>query len=388
MMSQPIRIAVVMDLDWPLKRHHEVFSGIQNYAQTHATNWILVPDLFPSKWIKPTDNLPGYDAIIGRITMPVAKAGIKHGIPVVNVWRNSPAVSMVPSVLSDTGEAGRMAAEHLISRGLRRLATIGMRRDASTQLYFKGFEAAAKAHGIPVSRHYVSFSHSSSEKLWHKYVMNVNRWIDNWPLPIGVATSYDEPARSLITMCLRRGIQIPEQLAIIGTGDELMHCEGSDPELSSIDMGRYREGYLAAELLHRLLKGEPAPAEPILSPPADLIARLSTDVYAVADKTVGRAMRYIAEHCGEQIRIADVVAHVGCDRRKLEKQFRAYGRRSINEEIVALRIELTKRLLVSTDDSIEDVAAAAGFGTAQHMRHVFRHQLKTTPLAFREKHRN
>ena len=85
--------------------------------------------------------------------------------------------------------------------------------------------------------------------------------------------------------------------------------------------------------------------------------------------------------------MGNVVEHAGCDRRKLEKQFRKAGRQSINEEIVALRIELTKRLLVSTDDPINGVAAQAGYGTAQHMRHVFRHQLGTTPTAFREEHR-
>jgi len=385
-MSQPIRVAVVIDLDWPLKRHHEVFSGIQNYARSHAPDWVLIPDLFPAKWIKPTRRLPGYDAVIGRVSLNDARAARKARIPVVNVWRNSPARPLVPSVLVDTAEAGRMAAEHLISRGLRRLAGLGMRRDAASQQYLCGLDTAAKSHDIPVSRHYVSFSHTRIERNWHRYVNDVNHWIDHWHLPIGIAASYDEMARNLTTMCLRRGLQIPEQVAIIGSGDDLMHCEGSDPEMSSIDMGRYREGYVAADLLDQLLKGGKPPAEPILTPPADLVARLSTDVYAVADKTVGRAMRYIAEHCGQTLCVGDVVKHVGCNRRKLEKLFQRFGRKSINDEIVALRIELTKRLLIGTDDAIEDVAAAAGFGTAQHMRHVFRHQLGTTPTAYREQH--
>jgi len=196
----------------------------------------------------------------------------------------------------------------------------------------------------------------------------------------------DNTARTLATICHRRGLRIPDEVAIIGGGDEPVQCEGSEPELSSIDMGFYRAGYRAAELLDHLLRGRAAPAEPILTPPADLVARVSTDVYAVDDKTVGRAMRFIAEHCGQPIRVADVAEHVGCHRRKLEKQFRAAGRDSINNEIVALRIELTKRLLVSTDDSIHAVAAKAGYGTAQHLRHVFRHQLGTSPTAYRALH--
>ena len=143
----------------------------------------------------------------------------------------------------------------------------------------------------------------------------------------------------------------------------------------------------AAELLDQLLQGGAPPDAAILSPPADLVPRQSTDVYAVADQTVGRAMRYIAEHCGSPISVSDVVAHVGCSRRVLEKQFRSAGRRTINHEIVVLRIELTKRLLAGTDDPIADVAAKSGFGTAQHMRHIFRHQLNTTPTDYREAHR-
>ena len=78
---------------------------------------------------------------------------------------------------------------------------------------------------------------------------------------------------------------------------------------------------------------------------------------------------------------------MGCNRQKLEKLFRQAGRKSINEEVVALRIELTKRLLVSTDDPILKVALNAGYGTAQHMRHVFRHQLGTTPSKYRQQFR-
>jgi LacI family transcriptional regulator, galactose operon repressor len=386
-MTKPLRIAVVLDMDWPLKRHHEPYSGIQDYAKEHAPHWELVPDEFPARWIARRDEVPGYDAIFGRITTSTARAAERAGVPVVNVWLNSPVRERVPSVLVDYSEAGRMAAEHLVSRGLRRLACAGYRRDVATRWYVEGVRSVAQSHRIPMSRHLANFSNRRNERNWHRYVEDLNRWIDDWRTPIGIAAVYDNSARVLALMCRRRGLHIPEQVAIIGGGDEPVHCEGSEPELTSIDMGFYRAGFRAAELLDHLLRGGAAPAGPIMTPPADLVPRQSTDVYAVADKTVGRAMRFIAEHCGRPIRVGDVAARVHCGRRKLERQFREAGRRSINEEIVALRIELSKRLLASTDDPIEQVAAMAGYGTAQHMRHVFRHQLGVSPTAFRDKHR-
>ncbi|MEX2215684.1 MAG: substrate-binding domain-containing protein [Phycisphaeraceae bacterium] len=385
-MAKPIRIALNIDLQWPIKRHHEVYAGIQDYARQHAPDWALIPDLFPAQWIAPRGKMPAYDAVIGRIAPTVAKAARKQAIPIVNVWSNSPIRNEVPSVLTDYVEAGRMAGEHLVSRGLRRLAGVGYRRDVATTMYFQGLKEVARSRGIPLSLHLANFTDSDNENNWHRYTNNANAWINGWQLPVGVASSYDDHSRYLAMMCLRRGIQIPEQIAFIGANDEFLQCEGSEPTLSSIDMGKYRQGFLAAELLDKLLKGEPAPTEPIMAPPAELVARASTDVYQVADRTVARAMRFIAENCGRKIRIADVAAGVDCSLQKLERLFRQSGRRPINEEIVALRIELTKRLLIGSNDAIEDVAAKAGFGTAQHMRHVFRHQLKTTPTAFREKY--
>jgi LacI family transcriptional regulator len=385
-MSKSLRIALPLDLQWPIKRHHEVYSGIQDYARTKAPHWDLIPDLFPAHWITPEDDFAGYDAVLGRITKQVADVADDAKIPCVNVWLNSPIMTKVPSVVPDYFEAGKMAGEHLLARGLRRFAGSGYRADVATRMYFKGLQAVASKYHVPLSKHYSNFNNTKSEQNWQRFVNDANGWIDSWEFPLGIATSYDDDARYLAMMCLRRSILIPEQAAIIGANDEFMHCEGSEPSLSSIDMGYYRAGYQAAELLDNLLNGGDPPSEPILAPPADLVARHSTDVYTVANKLVGRAMRFIAEHCGRKIRVAEVVAHLNCTRQKLEKQFRKAGRRSINEEIVALRIELTKRLLVSTDDSIGQIALNAGFGTAQHMRHVFRHQLGTTPTAFREAH--
>ncbi len=382
-MPKTLRIAIPIDLDWPLKRHHEVFSGIQDYAREHAPHWELVPDIYPARWVRLRGSARRYDGIVGRVSASDARAARRARIPIVNVWLNSPVRDKVPSVLVDYIEIGRMAAEHLVSRGLRQLACTGYKRDYATARFIEGVAAVADVHHVPVTCQLASFSNRKNEKNWHRYLDGVNRWIDSWQTPVGIAAAYDDLARTLATECLRRDWQIPEHVAIIGANDDSMLCEGSEPELSSIDAGHYRAGYRAAELLDHLLRGGAPPMGPVLSPPADLVPRLSTDVYAAADRTVGRAMRFIAEHCGTPISVTDVVAHVGCSRRNLEKQFRAAGRRTINNEIVALRIELTKRLLAGTDDPIDEIAAKSGFGTAQHMRHVFRHQLKTTPTAYR-----
>ena len=50
-MKKPKTIAVVIDPDWPLKRHHEIIGGIQEYAELRG-GWELVNDLFPGALIE------------------------------------------------------------------------------------------------------------------------------------------------------------------------------------------------------------------------------------------------------------------------------------------------------------------------------------------------
>ena len=80
-------IAVPIDLQWPLRRHHEVYAGIQAYANAHhADDWTLIPDNFPEAVIM--GELPGpcYDAVIGRLSLPLQEFLAARQIPAVNSW--------------------------------------------------------------------------------------------------------------------------------------------------------------------------------------------------------------------------------------------------------------------------------------------------------------
>ena len=47
-MRKTRNIAVVIDIDWPVKHHYEVIAGIQKYARKRG-NWHLTIDLFPER---------------------------------------------------------------------------------------------------------------------------------------------------------------------------------------------------------------------------------------------------------------------------------------------------------------------------------------------------
>ena len=106
------KIAVVMELDWPYKRHYEIFAGIEQYAAEQG-DWELHLGNFPQLELSRGTK---YDGVVGRISKNCMTAANKAKVPLVNVWNDSPVAMQVPGVLIDFKTAVRMAAEHLVIR--------------------------------------------------------------------------------------------------------------------------------------------------------------------------------------------------------------------------------------------------------------------------------
>ena len=70
-----------------------------------------------------------------------------------------------------------------------------------------------------------------------------------------------------------------------------------------------------------------------------------TDVLAIDDPTVLRALRYIHTHAHHGIVVDDILREVPISRRSLEIQFRAYLGRSPAEEIRRVRLDRGRQLL-------------------------------------------
>ena len=175
-------------------------------------------------------------------------------------------------------------------------------------------------------------------------------------------------------------------MAIVGTHNETEICNAPEPSLTSIDLGFGQVGYRAAAMLDRLMAGQAVADEPEMVPPAELVSRQSTDVYATSDPLVARALRFIAENGHRSIQVKHVASAVATTRRTLERRFNESMGRSIAGEITRLRVERAKRRMVETDASMKNVAIEAGFRTADHFGKVFTRIEGISPSQFREQH--
>ncbi len=384
-MAERRRVAIVAELEWPYKRHHHVFAGTQQYAQQHK-GWESTIELFPEQSRGAKLGRTPYDGIIARATTRMARWAQRVGVPLVNVWANSP-VTDTPLVTPDFEAASRMAAEHLMARGFHRFGFLGVGRQKIVKRQLRAFKATLRAAGFATSPLIVAANYSYTPARWQRFNAQLDDWIDSWSLPIGVYVSYDLHCRYLAAACRRKGVDVPRDAALVGTHNEPMICNHPEPTLSSIELGYDRVGYRAAEILDAMMAGKAAPTEPVVLEPVELFARQSTDALAVDDPLTGEALRFIAEHSHERIKVSDVAAATRATRRTIERRFRDILGRSPAEEIARLRVERAKRLLIQTKTSIKHLAAAAGFHDATQMCVVFKRVAGITPSAYRRQRR-
>jgi len=119
--------------------------------------------------------------------------------------------------------------------------------------------------------------------------------------------------------------------------------------------------------------------------PKGVVTRVSTDVIAVSDARVARALRYIAEHYPDAGLSVEVVARaVGMSRRNLERSFRHETGRTIHEHIINVRMREASRLLAASPRTrTSDIAALVGLAEERTFFRVFRRHFGMSPKAHR-----
>jgi len=180
-------------------------------------------------------------------------------------------------------------------------------------------------------------------------------------------------------------LRVPRDVALLGVGDDELHCELARPALSSVIVPAQGIGYAAAALLERLLDGGKPPSEPILLPPLGVAVRSSTEALEVDDQEVSRAVGFIRRNAHRRILVTHVVQHLRLGQRTLERRFRAALGHGICEEIQRARLDLARRLLVETDLPLQALAEQAGYRDVRRLCEVFRAKLGTTPTTYRRR---
>lgn len=331
------------------------------------------------------------DGVIARIeTQETVRLLKRLKLPTVDLrcWRKLPGV---PWFETDDREVVRLAVDHLWERGLRHFAFCGFkganysvrRRD-----YFCEFLAE---HGItpsvyesPGPQHPTT---TGAEMLGMLDEQGVAQWLKTLPQPTGLLASNDIRAQQVLIACQSAGVRVPDEVAVMGVDNDDVICPLCDPPLSSVEPDTERVGYLAAAMLDRMMAGEKAPEDTTFVAPRRLVARRSTELWAIDDQAASRAYQFIRDAADRGISVDDVARAAGLSRRVLERRMHQYFDKTPHELIAQFRMRRLRQLLEDTELPLFEIAPLAGFAHVEHMSLFFKQHEGMPPGRYRTQQR-
>jgi LacI family transcriptional regulator len=386
MKNRQLKIALALpdSKPWGITRF---YNGVNDYASKHK--WLLTAcpvnpessDDFPLDWSRLKSwHVDGI--ILHANDVKQLKQFLKWRIPVVNIGEDQNFSCQIPRLSLNNQQIGRLAAEHLIGLGLKNLAYHGVQGRWYSDERLRGFKQAAMEANLKI--HSFLLPHMTRDALWNERYEPIKRWLKTLPLPAGLFAVHDYRALIGLSACREIGLRVPEDVAVIGSDNDLMVCEFTTPTLTSVCVNAYRMGYESAKLLDQLMHGETPPAEPVLIDPSEVMARASTDVLHADDPAVKGAIQFMRQNYPESFTMDAVAEAVHVSRRLLETRFRAERKTSPAVFLVQLRLQKAKAMLAVRDcKPTEEIARACGFGTVKNLRAAFRRILNASPNSFK-----
>jgi LacI family transcriptional regulator len=355
---------------------------VANYARHHGS-WSFEWEPGGLNEIWPRLNKLEAHGIILRDGKNISKV-LALGIPAVVVAHHQEDFSGGAYVFTDSAEAGRLAAVHLSGCGFKNFAFCGPSSIRWSEARRQSFQEHLAWTGQPV--HFFDAQADADKASRGTQHRTLGRWLQSLPKPVGIMACNDDFAQQLVVACKAAQLHIPDQVGIIGVDNDELVCELSSPPISSVAINFERAGFESARLLDRWMRlGQiPLPAR-ITAPATHVVSRLSTDILAVEDPQLLKALRFIRDHARENIRVAEVARAGGLSRRALENRFRWVLGRSILKEIRRIRVDLIARMLLETDLPVSHIAEALGYENLQHIARYFRKEKNLSLVAFRKR---
>lgn len=102
------------------------------------------------------------------------------------------------------------------------------------------------------------------------------------------------------------------------------------------------------------------------------------------DRQIVLAARYISDHYMEPISAADIASAAGFSPNYLSKRFREAAGIGVHEYLMFVRLQHAALDLVSTGDSITEIALRSGFSDSNYFKDAFKKKYGVTPSSYRK----
>lgn len=335
-----------------------IAAGVADYADSTPD----VDIVFAGNWYGPKDRTWMVDCDAAIVYAPRTDLSI----PQVSVSSTAPADCLRVGV--DEAKIADLVVSYFVSMGLRHIAFAGRHDVKISEVRWKHFSVAAYHFGVETS--FLDLrSHS-----------DMSKQLEDLPKPCGIVAYNDDIGRYVMQECARTGLRVPGELNIIGV-DNLPEPDSESSRLASVSIPFAHMGYQAARLCHQMVEGKTA--ESVLIQPTGIVLGESLTSPGMEMNTAAAVAHFMRTNIGEAIEMEDLVRQSNLSRRRLEQIFRTAYDMGPMAYLKELRLERAKLLLHRSDDSLKDIVKATGYRDVNHLCRIFRQQLKTTPLKFR-----
>lgn len=359
---------VILLLETSREFGREILKGISRYARLHGP-WSFYSEARGLKSAIPRLTNWNADGIIMRNSV-ISNELINLNLPTILVLHDPKRPNQLPAVLTDGKTITKLASEHLLNRGLKHFGYCGFDNFVWSNERKKYFKEILNDAGYHV--HVYNQPKQKKFKSWENEQILMRDWLISLPKPIGILACNDDRGQHVLEACKSADIKVPEEVAVMGVDNDSIICGICDPPLTSVALNLDAAGYTSAELLDRLMNGEPMQKQEIMVSATHVVKRQSTDILSIDDVDVSEALRFIRLSAKNKIRVNDVVAQTCLSRRSLESRFRKIIHRSIQEEIRRTRVELIAQMLIETDLTVSEITNLFSFTDAEHISRYFR----------------
>lgn len=159
-----------------------------------------------------------------------------------------------PAVISANREGAFAVTEYLVGLGHRRIGFIGGRTDLiSSHQRQQGYQQALVQAKLPIDRDLIQQGDYTRETAFQC----AQTLLAQPSPPTAIFAANDQSALGVIDAARQAGLRVPDDLSVAGF-DNIPQAAHMTPALTTVDQSVSEMGYMATQMLIKLIRGEPS----------------------------------------------------------------------------------------------------------------------------------